>query len=225
MGCDIHLTLERRLRKEKKHIVIPEKKDDDGNIIQKEIAWTESNKEWHWCDILERFDRHTWSDRVYGMFAVLANVRNYDHFNLKGTEPRGIPDDICLDTLRRYADKVISDEEYKEKEEKDFDSCAGYVSKTDAEEYVRKGYSRYIELQDKRLTYYNGTYCTDPDWHSASWCTVDELEKAFDTVFRDKDGNINFESDYIEWIALIGAMNGYEASGEYECRAVFWFDN
>ena len=39
------------------------------------------------------------------------------------------------------------------------------------------------------------------------------------TIFNSSEG------DYIEWAALIGAMKGYEASGEFETRAVYWFDN
>lgn len=31
--------------------------------------------------------------------------------------------------------------------------------------------------------------------------------------------------DFIEWFALLGAMEGIEKGGFYECRAVFWFDN
>lgn len=63
-----------------------------------------------------------------------------------------------------------------------------------------------------------------PDYHSPNWCTTQEMEKCFNDVFLNlKDGT--YEGDYIEWMALLGAMKGYEASGEYECRAVFWFDN
>ena len=31
--------------------------------------------------------------------------------------------------------------------------------------------------------------------------------------------------DYIYWAGLLGLMKGIESSGDYECRAVFWFDN
>ncbi len=42
---------------------------------------------------------------------------------------------------------------------------------------------------------------------------------------KEKDENGNCNGDYIEWVALLNTMKGYELSGEYECRAVFWFDN
>ena len=45
-------------------------------------------------------------------------------------------------------------------------------------------------------------------------------EDCYKQVFKD-----SWEGDYIEWAALIGAMKGYEASGEFETRAVYWFDN
>lgn len=38
-----------------------------------------------------------------------------------------------------------------------------------------------------------------------------------------KDDEFGYET--IEWLGLIGTMEGIESSGEYECRAVFWFDN
>ena len=52
------------------------------------------------------------------------------------------------------------------------------------------------------------------------WETNQELENCYKQVFKD-----SWEGDYIEWAALIGAMKGYEASGEFETRAVYWFDN
>ena len=213
MGCDIHLVLEYRRRKEKVHTIeIP----DGGNPI----TWTDGC-EWQWCEIIPRFSDSTWSDRIYGMFAALAGVRDYHDKKLM--EPRGIPSDITYTTLRHYADKVIPDDEYKARVEGDTDD--GYVSESDAEDYIKRGLSEYIEYYDKRNPSINGKYCSGADWHTPSWCTVSEMGKAFNSIFLNGDGSINLESDYIEWAALLGAMKGYEASGEYECRAVFWFDN
>ena len=213
MGCDIHLVLEYRRREEKVHkIEIP-----DGG---EPITWTEK-REWMWCDILPQFSDGTWGDRIYGMFAALAGVRDYHDRKLM--EPRGIPSDITYTTLRRYADKVVPDDDFKTREEGDMDK--GYMSESDAKDYVERGLSEYIEYYDKRNSYISGKYCSCPDWHTPSWCTTQEMEEAFNSVFMSSDGSINLETDYVEWMALLGAMKGYEASGEYECRAVFWFDN
>ena len=34
-----------------------------------------------------------------------------------------------------------------------------------------------------------------------------------------------WKGEYVEWLALAGAMEAIESDGNYECRAVFWFDN
>lgn len=58
MGCDIHLKLEKRLKKDK---------------IWNEF-YTEKAGVWKTCYIFQ--NNETWSDRVYGMFALLSDVRN-----------------------------------------------------------------------------------------------------------------------------------------------------
>ena len=90
------------------------------------------------------------------------------------------------------------------------------VSEEDAERWVKQGLSHYYEIGGWK-------YCSDPDTHSENWCTTQEMEDCVNRVFINNDGT--FECGYIEWLALLGAMKGYEQSGDYECRAVFWFDN
>lgn len=51
------------------------------------------------------------------------------------------------------------------------------------------------------------------------------MEDCINQVFKDENGNWKSTGEPYEWLALLGAMKGYEATGEYECRAVFWFDN
>lgn len=48
------------------------------------------------------------------------------------------------------------------------------------------------------------------------------MEDCINKIFRNEDGT--YKEDYTEWLALLGAMKGYEMDGS-ECRAVFWFDN
>ena len=90
MGCDIHLRLERKLRQDKKW----------------NEYYTEKAGEWKDCGILD--DDNTWGDRIYGMFAVLADVRNYN--NREHLPLRGMPDDCCNCTLYFYG-KIVCDEE------------------------------------------------------------------------------------------------------------------
>ena len=49
------------------------------------------------------------------------------------------------------------------------------------------------------------------------------MENAIEEILLQENGN--YSDDAEEWLALLGAMKGYEMSGEYECRAIFWFDN
>ena len=188
MGCDIHLRLEKRLKKEK--------------VWNK--YYTEKT-EWQNCGIINA--GKTWGDRIYGMFAVLADVRNY--WELEHLPVRGIPKDACNSTLSCYGKEV------KDTINDAWEDEHCYLA-SKAEKWVAQGLSHYYELNGRK-------YCSDPDWHSASWCTTQEMEHCINTIFKDDAGN--WKGEPYEWLALLGAMKGYEATGKYECRAVFWFDN
>lgn len=137
------------------------------------------------------------------MFSLLANVRN--DYKLLHLPLRGLPNDAAKGTLISYGFVVAMKAEYE-----------WQVSEEAAERWVRQGLSHYYEI-------YGTKYCSDPDAHSENWCTSQEMEDCVNRVFINNDGK--FECGYVEWLALLGAMKGYEQSGEYECRAVFWFDS
>lgn len=176
MGCDIHLRLERKAKGQSK---------------------------WQDCHILG-YDR-CWGDRIYGMFAALADVRNYN--DIEHLPVRGIPNDATRNTLLAYGYAVVMDAE------KHFDfQCV----ESQAKDWVENcGYSEYLESNGVK-------YVSCPDWHTPSWCTTAEMEDCINRIFKNEDGS--YKGDYSEWLALLGAMKGYEADGS-ECRAVFWFDN
>lgn len=208
MGCDIHLCLERRLRKEKKVIVSPEIKRENGTI-RKELSYI-MEKKWLSCNITGFYG--TWGDRHYGMFAKLADVRN--DWNIQPiSEPRGIPEDITSEVLAKYMFRVVDNETYEkyysdgEKQIVSEDMCNNFVEKYDCS----------IKIVD------DCKFVGSPDYHSASWCTTEEMENAIEEILLQENGN--YSDDAEEWLALLGAMKGYEMSGEYECRAIFWFDN
>lgn len=200
MGCDIHLHIEYRLKEEKTHLIKEAKYDENGKEIEKAITWAEKT-EWQKYQY-----RDEWSSRIYGMFAVLANVRNYHH--LEHIELRGFPDDAHLYTKKEYYLRVIADVEF----EKYGDNWHNCCSVSNA---LRWGGKRFIMNDDE--------YTEHPDWHSPNWCTTDEMRKSIDTVFKNEDGT--YKGDYVEWLGLLGTMEGLERTGEYECRAVYWFDN
>lgn len=215
MGCDIHLKLERRLKKDKKHVIIKAKYDNNGKEISPEKCWIEKADKWKQCYL---FGYHSvWSDRVYGMFARLNDVRN--NWDIEPLEDRGFPDDATGDTIFSYSYIVVSDEDYDKNEDRYGYSSLYYTSESEANEWVKKGYSKWISNPDNK----DMKLVTGPDWHSPNWCTTQEMEKAVNETFYNEDQG--WHGDYEEWVALVGAMKGYEISGEYEVRAVFWFDN
>lgn len=146
--------------------------------------------------------RGYFSERVYEMFAALNNVRNDPDWNIKPLQDKGIPDYLGFRSFYDYYITIVEDPKNRK----------NVCSKEQAEEWVRNKYSTEIEMNEIK-------YCSDPDWHSPNWCTVQEMEQCYNQVFKDEKG------DYIEWLALINYMKTLESNGEYEVRAVFWFDS
>ena len=172
--------------------------------------------EWQSC----RLTRNCWGWRVYGMFAKLANVRNY--WDLKCIEQRGFPNDACTDTKLSYCYEIKSDEDY-EKNEDMYDRWEqNIINESKANEWVEGNLSE--EMKIERYPYSNYRYITDPDAHSANWCTTDEMEQCIREIFYNEEKK-QWQDSFVEWFALLGAMKGIETDGLYECRAVFWFDN
>ena len=224
MGCDIHLMLERRRKYDKKHIIRPEKKNEDGTINH-ELSWTDKKDDWRHCCIF----RKPWGDRVYGMFAYLSNVRNYFEERIEPLPDRGFPEDANHSTFIEYHCLIVPDDVAKDNDDNERYEDFNYVSESDAKKYVEDGYSE--KVMHKNTNYPNDEekeYIVHPDYHSPNYCSTEEMEKGIKMIFYkeepDEYGN-HWKCDYIEWLALLGVMKGYEESGEYECRAVYWFDN
>lgn len=141
------------------------------------------------------------------MFAILANIQNTWH--LKHLPLRGFPEDTCDETKSCYSYDLIED--FIEVEPTD----ERIINKSTAEKWVNKGLSTYIEVFGCKMV-------TSPEYHSPNWCTTKEMEECINKIFL-KNGN--YTGNYIEWLALLGTMKGYEYSGEYECRAIYWFNH
>lgn len=166
-------------------------------------------------------DRHYWYNvgiygefrcRTYGMFARMAKVRDYygDKYNVH-FKPRGLPDDLTdWATCESFYLHVTDDENAVEWGEH-------YCLKERAEEWVEKGISKWVDENHRRIT--------DPDLHSYSWLTTQELRQCFDDCFKEKDGKYKEYSDYVEWLGLVSLCEGIESDGIHECRVVFAFDN
>lgn len=148
----------------------------------------------YWMDLGGEF-----SERIYGIFAKLAGVRNYYDIT-PISDPRGFPKDASDRTLDAYS-LWVTDKYDAE--------CT--CSKEDAERWIEQGCSQRID----------GNRISNPDWHTASRVTAKEMEQAVKEIFCPKG---EWEGDYIVFRCISVLMNELVACGQ-ECRAVFWFDN
>jgi hypothetical protein len=127
--------------------------------------------------------------RDYGIFANLCGVRGWNEVE-PISEPRGLPKDIGWEVVEEYT-------MYVEEEENNCD-CGKFCSKEVAESWVKYGSSKM----------YDENRVTDPDAHSESWATPDELEKVLDIVKTYGHGI------YSEWTAVLKVLRHFEESGE-----------
>lgn len=165
-------------------------------------------------------DRHEWyhvgfygefNCRVYGMFARMASVRDYGNDYKVKFEPRGLPNDITNWATRETFFMNVTDN--KEAAEWFRNHCL----KEDAERWVKEGYSEWVDENHRRVT--------NPDLHSHSWLTTQELRQCFDDCFKEEDGTYKQYGDYVKWLGLVSLCEGIESDGIHECRVIFAFDN
>lgn len=98
VGCDIHFFIEKLNDKGEWHSLIEWKKpknprDDDDNDYG--YDWNIQPVNWEDCHIL----------RNYGLFGVLARGVRYECEH--SLEPRGLPNDACLNTLAYHKDWAL----------------------------------------------------------------------------------------------------------------------
>lgn len=130
------------------------------------------------------------SNRNYVVFAQLAGVRG------GGIDPisvRGVLEDSCWQVKDNYLLSVTNEPALLEYER--------YVSKEVAQRWVSEGASRW----------FNSKQITNPDWHSASWCTLEEFTQRVSGI-----------SGYYD--AIIAACKSINQDGD-QVRLVYWFDN
>jgi hypothetical protein len=137
--------------------------------------------------------------RDYDMFELLAGVRG----GIPKYEPRGLPDDINWMTREEFS-LYVDDEATEDTEDG--------VTRARADSWVEQGYSRYMD--DRRV------HVTNPDWHTPSWLTLDELHEVL--VCRK-----HLAADWEPGVAYgmcLAAMR-YLQDNDHDSRLVFWFDN
>ena len=208
MGCDIHMYLEytdkKTLERENKGVL-----NGRGEPIKA-----------YWRNFGGRIN----PGRNYWMFGILSKgVRsNFD----EGFNPKGIPDfhSLSFSCMGDYT-LYISD--------KDDDRDDDDVRNTTLEKAIKwasEGYGSVLYYRDP--TDDKPFRVSSPDWHSASWLTTEEYEKAIQ-IYKDKcieayrqEPEYNSPDDAIlpEYEALLAAMKSLDSNGMV-CRVVFWFDN
>lgn len=177
-----------------------------GADIHAYLEYKEKNSN-YWRSMTSNY-----GSRDYLWFAIVAGVRDYEGNQV--FEPKGIPEGSLSSEVHSSYWRYITedDNEYME----------GRTSRARAEEWIEKKYSIGKYNDAGKLT-----HVSDPDDHSHSWFTKDELLLAID-AYKDKANKYEYfdgrTPQPVEWIAVAAAMVAFEAL-DYECRLVFWFDN
>jgi hypothetical protein len=135
--------------------------------------------------------------RNYDLFARFAGVRNYSDVT-PIDKPRGFPEDAGYEAREEYH-LYITDE-----------LGENQATLEDARRWVESGCSKYVPNHGGKAT-----WVTDPDAHSESWLTHDEVECALQEYKGPSEP---------EYTAMLAALRSFEAQG-YDSRIVFWFDN
>jgi hypothetical protein len=144
--------------------------------------------------------------RDYAMFGILAGVR---YRELKLFDPKGLPNGELSWQAATANILNIAPEKHPE-----FADTDGWTDRASAESWVAEGLSTpmYIDGVLHRVT--------NPDWHSHSWLTSDELSQCIEK-YRAIPESKKAPS---EWVGILAAMKAIEENGD-QTRVVFWFDN
>lgn len=138
------------------------------------------------------------------MFVILGNVNNNE--GIEHIPHRGFPTDCSFGNFHQYYVRVHDND--------GLPMLDSDISRDKAEEYVSQGKSQWSQSMGI-------DYISDPEKQMANWCTTNEMEDAVNKAFRNDDGSYRDGCD--SWLAMVGTMKGYERSGRYECRAIYWF--
>lgn len=146
--------------------------------------------------------------RDYSLFAIMAGVHKYDEDNLRHFEPRGVPSDISDDTCDDYTYVVVDGVESDD-----------VVPSAEAAMWVARGATIWS-------TRSNGDPRTivDPDAHSASWLTTDEVAAVCEQLETIGNGHPDNGRSLKQMSGLLAMMRSLETPAA-PCRIVYWFDN
>lgn len=162
MGCDIHLTIEVQHDDGTWHgIECPPAppRDANGESIYDDAYW----KSWG-CYRSYKEERgnfspeYSWSfGRNYSCFALMTGVRNGDGVTPIAV-PKGFPPDASTESIHEYCLKIVPDEEDDDNEEHT-------TTQSNASKWLKSNSSVLVAPG----------LISEPDWHSASYLTLTEL--------------------------------------------------
>lgn len=117
---------------------------------------------------------HLWAhpnfSRSYVLFGLLSKGVRWD--TELGMEPRGIPEDIDYYTSKDYFYTVDDDRAAEQGDDYEGRFCTAET----AEKYAKYG-AQYIPARTREDGYVFPPKVANPDWHSASWLSLSELEE------------------------------------------------
>ena len=149
----------------------------------------------------------------YRLFAALAGVRSEPGF-APMVLPRGIPNDLSQYVADRYFVPVLDSGRAAEWQ------IGEHVTPEEAQKLVEGGKSHWLTNETTQpFTPSTGGHIAHPDWHSASWLTIDEVRQSLE------------HADYLlaeapdEFQSLIEYVNALAARKDTTGRLLFWFDN
>lgn len=149
----------------------------------------------YWQCLMENAGR-----RDYAMFGLLAGVRSDDK---PVVAPRGFPEGSHSWTVREAFYMRIVDEA------------------SDHERTATRAQAESWHVPVIKLHGSDQLYCGDPDMHTVSWITYEELMQVIGRYMTDCS---KYGPYHVEWDAIAGAMRALEERG-CKTRLVFGFDN
>lgn len=159
----------------------------------------EKNEQPYWYCFGQKFN----PGRDYDLFGVLASGVRSDY---NGFSRKGMPEDAGYMSSSDNRCYIVSDDSNE--------SSGEYCKASSAAQWVKSGASKYINDSEGKPT-----WVTHPDWHSHSWLSIAEFDKALKFIKRKR----GYEP--LEYRALLASMKALSCKGKNDVRVVFWFDN
>ena len=96
---------------------------------------------------------------------------------------------------------------------------------SDGESVTLETAMKWAEYGSKLYNNSNGQpqWVDHPDWHSHTWLTTEEYERAINT-YKEYCKSAGEIDNPIEYVALLSAMKTFDENG-YVARLIVWFDN